>query len=90
MKTLITAIALSSLVALGACTKGDDTLADNVEAAADNRADALDALADNTTNEIVEERLEDQADAIRDAGEAKADAIDAADGNLAAVNAAGR
>ncbi len=71
--TLIAAIALP----LAACGgKGDDKLGSQVEKAADNRADALDAAADN---------LEDQAKAVRKDGERQSDAIDDADVNAQAM-----
>ncbi len=87
MKFMLKAALGAGLLALAACGgKGDDSLGDNVadqhEAVADNLEDA----ADNTTNEVVEDRLEDKADAVRDAGEAKEEAIDDADVNAAAVN----
>jgi len=70
MKLLTKALGAASLVALAACGGGaDDRAQENIEAAADNRADALEARADNATNEVVEVRLEDQAEAVRDSGE---------------------
>lgn len=78
MKSILkTAMAGAGLIALAACGGGaDDKAADNVEAAAENQADALEAMADNTTNETLAESLEAQAENVQDAGEAKADAID--------------
>ncbi len=71
--TMIAAIALP----LAACGgKGDDKLGSQVEAAADNRADALDAAAEN---------LEDQAKAVRKDGDRQSDAIDDADVNAHAM-----
>ncbi|KQS49432.1 MULTISPECIES: hypothetical protein [unclassified Sphingomonas] len=71
--TMIAAIALP----LAACGgKGDDKLGSQVEKAADNRADALDAAADN---------LEDQAKAVRKDGDRQSDAIDDADVNAQAM-----
>ena len=71
--TLIAAIALP----LAACGgKGDDKLGSQVEAAGENRADALEAAADN---------LEDRAEAVRDNAEARSDAIDDADVNAQAM-----
>lgn len=71
--TMIAAIALP----LAACGgKGDDKLGSQVEKAADNRADALDATADN---------LEDQAKAVRKDGDRQSDAIDDADVNAQAM-----
>jgi hypothetical protein len=80
MKLLLKVMIGGSLLALAACGgQGDDALGDNVADAADAKADTLDAMADNATNEAVEENLEDQADAVREAGEAKEEAIDDAD-----------
>lgn len=80
MKSILkTAMAGAGLMALAACGGADDKAAQNVEAAAENQADALEDLADNTSNETLEESLEAQADNVEDAGENKADAIDDAD-----------
>lgn len=78
MKSFLKAsIAGAGLMALAACGgNADDKAAANVEAAAENQADALEAMADNTTNETLEDSLEAQADNVEDAGEAKAEAID--------------
>lgn len=63
---------------LAACGgKGDDTLGRQVEQAADNRAEALEATADN---------LQEQAKAVRKSGAKQADAIDAADVNAQAMS----
>ena len=79
MKFPIHAIAAAGLLALGACGgNADDRAADNIESMTENKADALEAQADNATNEQVEDQLEDQADRVREAGE---DAADAADDN---------
>ena len=89
MNRLIKFTAIAGFAALAACGgKGDDSLGDNVAAAYDNTADQLDAMADNTTNAVVEENLEDQADALREKGEQKEEAIDEAYVNAAAVNQA--
>lgn len=71
---LLIAVAAVSLAGCGG--KGDDKLGSQVEGAADNRADALDAQADN---------MEEQAKAIRKDGEKQSDAIDDADVNAAAM-----
>ncbi|ODP35989.1 hypothetical protein [Sphingomonas turrisvirgatae] len=77
MKVLMKATAVAGFLALAACGgNADDQAAANVEAAADNQADQLDAMADNATNETMEDSLERQADQVREAGEDKADAID--------------
>lgn len=81
--------AVAAFVALSACGgKGDDSLGSNVEQAYDNQAAALDAAADNTANEAASDALENQADALRDEGDRKSDAIDDADVNAAAMNSA--
>jgi hypothetical protein len=87
MKFMLKAAAAAGLLALAACGgKGDDSLADNVADNADAVADNIEAIADNTSNEAVEDNLNAKADAIREAGEDKAEAIDDADVNAAALN----
>lgn len=89
MNRMIKFTAIAAFAALAACGgKGDDSLGDNVEQAYDNQADVLDAAADNTTNSVQEDQLESQADALREEGARKEDAIDDADVNAAAVNSA--
>jgi predicted small lipoprotein YifL len=89
MNRLIKFTVIAGYAALAACGgKGDDSLGDNVADAYDNAADSLDAQADATTNGVQEEMLENQADALRETGDAKEDAIDDADVNAAAVNQA--
>ena len=88
MKKLSFALVGAAALALAACGgKGDDTLADNVADNYDAAADNLDAAADNTANGMESGALENQADALREEGEDKEEAIDAADVNAAAVNA---
>ena len=88
MKKLSFAIVGAAALALAACGgKGDDALADNVQDNYDAAADNLDAMADNTANGAEAAALENQADALKEEGEKKADAIDDADVNAAAVNA---
>jgi len=81
---MIAGIAAACL-ALGACGgKGDDKLGDQAEKNAENKADQLDAMADNTSG-VQADTLEAQADATRAAGDAKSDAIDDADVNAEAM-----
>lgn len=87
MNRIIQFAAIATFAALAACGgKGDDAIAENVEQAYDNQADQLDAIADNSTNEVQSDTLKDQADALRSEGDNKADAIDKADVNAAAAN----
>lgn len=80
MRVSAKAAAFAGLLALAACGgQGDDSLGDNAADAADAQADNLEAIADNMGNEVAAENLEDQADAIREAGEAKEEAIDESD-----------
>jgi len=89
MNRLMKFTVIAGFAALAACGgKGDDSLGDNVADAYDNAADQLDAQADATANGVKEETLEDQADALRETGEKKEEAIDDADVNAAAVNQA--
>ena len=78
MKKYLVAISLSTLAMLSACGgNGDDKLASRVENAADDRADAMEARAD---------ALDEQAEQVRETGENRADAIDAADVNADAMS----
>ena len=67
-------IAAASL-ALGACGGGSDKLADQTRETAENKADKLDAAADNATG-TDEAGLESTAEATRANGEAKADIVE--------------
>ncbi|HEX6374893.1 MAG TPA: hypothetical protein VFZ91_04155 [Allosphingosinicella sp.] len=80
MKFMLKAALGASLLALAACGgQGDDSLGDNVADNADAVADNIEAVAENSGNEVVEEALENKADAVREAGEDKEEAIDDAD-----------
>jgi hypothetical protein len=87
-KKLLAAAAALALLPLGACGHKTDA-ADNVQAAADNSADVIDAnaaalrdeggnIADDVqaTIDNKADALNNKADAVRAAGENKADAID--------------
>ena len=82
MKRLATALAVTSLLALGACNK---TPAENnaaaVRDAAENQAEAIDNQAEATRDagENQAEAIDNRAEATRDAGENRADAIEAND-----------
>jgi uncharacterized membrane protein YqiK len=82
MKRLATALAVTSLLALGACNK---TPAENnaaaVRDAAENKAEAIDNQAEATRDagENQAEAIDNRAEATRDAGENRADAIEAND-----------
>ncbi len=85
MLKLLAGAACLTLAACGG--KGDDTAAQEVEQAFENKADQLEKAADNATG-ATEERLEDEAEVYRRTGEAAAEAIDDVDLNAqAAVNA---
>ena len=67
------------LFALAACGgSGDDALADQAGDALENRADAMDAMADNMTGPA-EDMMEANAEATREAAGDKEEAIDDAD-----------
>ena len=89
MKKLSFAIVGAAALALAACGgKGDDALGDNVNDNYQAAADNLDAMADNTANGAESDALENQAGALRKEGDRKEEAIDDADVNAAATNAA--
>jgi len=58
---------------------GDDTAGDNVAEAGDMKADAMEDMADNMSNGTAAEMVEDNASMVREAGEAREEAIDNAD-----------
>jgi len=89
MKKTVLIVAALGLVPLAACSKSPE--AQNVEAAADNAADQLDANASAVTAagenlagaaeavaDNAADALHNKADAVREAGENKADAIEKA------------
>ncbi|AJP71255.1 hypothetical protein [Sphingomonas hengshuiensis] len=77
MKTTLTLGAAFCALALAGCNQTPaENLADRVEDAADTRADAMENQA---------EALKDGAEQVRETGEERADAITAADRNVAAT-----
>lgn len=88
MRNVMILAAGACLFALTACGgNGDDKLGDQAQDAMENKADALDAAADNATG-VTREQLKVQADATRKAGEAKEEAIDESDVNADALSPA--
>jgi hypothetical protein len=82
MKRLATALAVTSLLALGACSKSPaENKAENVREATENQAEAIDNSAEATraAGENQADATENRADAVRAAGENQADAIEAND-----------
>lgn len=74
----------AGFIALAACGgKGDDQAAEQVEESFENVAEQLDNAAENASG-ATEERLEDQAEVLRETGEAAADAVDDVDLNTQA------
>ena len=88
MRTIMIATIAAATLALAACGgKGDDKLGEQAQEAAENKADAMDAAADNMTGPA-KAGMEAQADATREAGEAKEERLDDADVNADAMTAA--
>ncbi|HVQ09317.1 MAG TPA: hypothetical protein VMS43_12870 [Allosphingosinicella sp.] len=82
MKRLATALAVTSLLALGACNRTPaENKADNVREATENQAEAIDNQAEATRDAADNQATatENRADAVRDAGENRADAIESND-----------
>jgi hypothetical protein len=84
--TTIVMVALG-LGAVAACQQSpQEQRADNIEANAENAADNLEEAADNSATDAGEDSLQNQADATREQGENTADAVRNgadADGNSA-------
>lgn len=84
MRTPIIIFSAAALFSLAACEKSSsDKLADQVENAADARADVLENTADALANRA--DRLDDRAAEIRETGEQRSDAIDAADRDVSGI-----
>jgi hypothetical protein len=79
MKRILTAAFAAATLSLAACGgDGDDALGDRAEEAAENKADVLDEAAANASGDQ-EDALEAEAEATREAGDAKEEAIDDSD-----------
>ena len=88
MKKISFALVGAASLALAACGgKGDDSLAENVQENYEAAADNMDAMADNTAGAEAA-ALENQAEALREEGGRKEEAIDEADVNASATNGA--
>lgn len=88
MRYKLIAVMAPALLLLSACGgKGDDALGDQAQEAMENRADAMDAAADNLTGPAAD-MMEANADATRAAGDAKEEAIDDSDVNADALTPA--
>ena len=87
MKKLSFAVVGAAALALAACGgRGDDAAGENVQENFENAAENLDAAAANASG-AEQANLADQADALREEGEDREEAIDQSDVNAAAVNA---
>lgn len=84
MKLVVAGVLGMGLLLAGCGKDPSEKLADRVEAAADNRADTMEANAAALRNEAA--LLEQRADRTRDVGDARSDAIEAADRNVAAMS----
>ena len=79
MKMIFAPAIAAVALALSACGgQGDDALGDRAEDQAEAQADNLEAMADNASGPVAT-NLEDRADAVEDAGEAREQAIDDSD-----------
>jgi hypothetical protein len=77
MKTALKLAGAAALLSLGACGgNADDKAAENIEAMTEQRADQLEAQADASGNEQVEDALEDRAENVSDMGENAAEKAD--------------
>lgn len=79
MKSFVQALSASALLALAACgNNADDKAAENIADMTENKADALEAQADNTSGQAAD-ALEAQADNVEDMGEQAAEKADDSD-----------
>jgi len=89
MKKFAFAMVGAAAIALAGCGgSGDDALGENVQENMENQADNLDALAGNAATDAEAEALGNQADQLRDEGNAREEAIDDADVNAAEADSA--
>ncbi len=76
MRKVTTLLLGAAALTLAACgTQGDDELAQNVEQSFENKADQLEAAADNASGDMAE-NMQGTADVLEDTGDAAADSID--------------
>ena len=83
-KLILLPMAMTALTIAGCHNSPADRLADNVERAADNRADAMQNDAAMLRQQA--DALANQAHQVRDTADSRADAIRAADQNTAAMS----
>lgn len=89
-RTSTLAAVMSISLTLSACGgKGDDKLGEQVQEAAENKADKMDTMAGNMSG-TSEDLMQAKADATREEGDAKEEAIDDADINAEALTPAER
>lgn len=72
-KFMLISVAAAAALGLAGCQSKE---ADNIEEAAEANAQVVEDMADNATNEMQEDALENKADAIRDKGEEDANKKD--------------
>ena len=73
MKKLLLLATAPGLIALAACnTSPREQAADNIEANADAMADNMEDMGDNSGNAMMENAMDNQADAVRNTGEMQA------------------
>lgn len=73
MKKMLVLGAAAGLFALSACNNTPrEQAADNIEANAEARADNIESMAGNATTDAAQDNLQNQADAVRAEGDAKA------------------
>lgn len=85
MRAFTSTLVSATFLALAACGgQGDDKLGEQAQEAAEDRADAMDAAAENMTG-ASEDMMEAKADATRQAGAAREEAIDDSDINAGAL-----